>query len=144
MKRKVKKTKSKGPSGLVQLLCHPTQETLSNRRDDEAEASTVLCKDCRIASPVESLVSVDALHVQCPLCLYVFFMDGAQRKALSGEGLSRVGAEASGPRPEFRDLHHQASSSSSLLAGEDTADDFLCLAIASSTPLRKLSDSGAE
>jgi hypothetical protein len=60
------------------------QETPSKSPDDEAEASAVLCKDCRIASPVESLVSVDALHVQCPLCLYVFFMDAAQRKALSG------------------------------------------------------------
>jgi uncharacterized paraquat-inducible protein A len=59
----------------------PTQEYLSNRRE-EAEASTVLCNDCKVASPVESLVIVDALHVQCPRCLYVFFMDEAQRKAL--------------------------------------------------------------
>ena len=58
----------------------PIQEILSNRRDEEAEASAVLCKDCRIASPVESFVSVDALHVQCPLCLYVFFMDGRNGK----------------------------------------------------------------
>jgi hypothetical protein len=35
------------------------------------------------------LIAVDTLHVQCPLCLYVFFMDEAQRKALSGAGLSR-------------------------------------------------------
>jgi hypothetical protein len=63
----------------------PTQETLTNSRDEEADASTVLCKDCRIASPVESFVTVDALHVQCPLCLYVFFMDEGQRKALSAQ-----------------------------------------------------------
>jgi hypothetical protein len=70
-------------------------ETLSNSRSDEAEDFAVLCKDCMNASPVQSLVSVDALHVQCPLCLYVFFMEGAQRKAPSGEGLSRIGAKAS-------------------------------------------------
>ena len=29
----------------------------------------------QVPSPVESLITVDALHVQCPLCLYVFFMD---------------------------------------------------------------------
>lgn len=67
----------------------PTQEYFSNSREDEAETSTVLCKDCKFASRVESLVTVDALHVQCPRCLYVFFMDEAQRKALSGTGLAR-------------------------------------------------------
>ena len=76
----------------------PTQETLSHSRDEEAEASTVLCKDCRSASPAESFVSVDALHVQCPLCLYVFFMDEAERRALSGAGFSPVGAEGRGSR----------------------------------------------
>ena len=74
----------------------PNQEYFSNSRDDEAEACAVLCKDCKIASPVESLVTVDTLHVQCPQCLYVFFMDEAQRKALSHAGLSP--AEASGAR----------------------------------------------
>jgi hypothetical protein len=43
----------------------------------------------------------------------------------------------------FRSLF-RAYSSSSLTAGDNRAEDFLCLAIASSTPLRKLSDSGAE
>ena len=66
----------------------PTQEFFSNSREDDAEASTVLCKDCKVASPVESLVTVDTLHVQCPRCLYVFFMDEAQRRALSGVGFS--------------------------------------------------------
>jgi hypothetical protein len=73
----------------------PTQEYSSNSPDDEAEASTVLCKDCKIATPVEFLITVDALHVQCPQCLYVFYMDEAQMKALSGAGFSPVGTGAS-------------------------------------------------
>jgi hypothetical protein len=67
----------------------PTQESLSHDRSGEAEASTVLCKDCKYASPVESFIAVDALHVQCPICLYVFFMDEAQRRALSAQALAR-------------------------------------------------------
>jgi hypothetical protein len=74
----------------------PNQESLSHGRNEEAP--TVLCKDCRSASPAESFVSVDALHVQCPLCLYVFFMDEAERRALSGAGFSPVGAEGRGSR----------------------------------------------
>jgi hypothetical protein len=80
------------------------QESLSNGRSDEAEDFTVLCKDCKYASRVESLIVVDAVHVQCPLCLYVFFMDEAQRKALRGAGFSPVGAEATGDGAEFWDL----------------------------------------
>jgi hypothetical protein len=72
----------------------PTQEYFSNRRE-ETEASIVLCNDCKVASPVESLVTVDPLHVQCPRCLYVFFMDESQRKALGGAGFNSVGAGAS-------------------------------------------------
>ena len=68
----------------------PTQESLSHDRNEETEASAVLCKDCKYVSPVESFIAVDALHVQCPICLYVFFMDEAQRKALSGAGSSRA------------------------------------------------------
>ena len=98
MTREIKKNEIQTSEWTRTTSVPPIQDTLSNRRNDEAEASAVLCKDCRIASPVESLVSVDALHVQCPLCLYVFFMDEAQRKALSGAGFSRVGAEASGAR----------------------------------------------
>lgn len=98
MKRKIKKNKIQRSEWTRTTSVPPIQETLSNSRDDEAEASTVLCKDCRIASPVESLVTVDTLHMQCPLCLYVFFMDEAQRKALSGAGFSPVGAGASGLR----------------------------------------------
>jgi hypothetical protein len=98
MKRKVEKEKIQKSQWTRTTSVPSTQETLSPSRDEEAEASTVRCKDCRIASPVESLVTVDALHVQCPLCLYVFFMDEAQRKALYGAGLSAVGVGASGPR----------------------------------------------
>jgi hypothetical protein len=98
MKRKVKKKKIQKSQWTRTTSVPSTQETLSHGRDEEAEASTVLCKDCRMASPVESLVTVDALHVQCPLCLYVFFMDEAQRKALYGAGLSAAGVGGSGPR----------------------------------------------
>ena len=30
------------------------------------------------------VIPVDALHVQCPLCLYVFFMDEAERRMILG------------------------------------------------------------
>jgi hypothetical protein len=98
MKRKVEENEIQKSKLVRTTFVPPTQESLSHGRNEEAEASTVLCKDCRSASAVESLITVDALHVQCPLCLYVFFMDEAQRKALSGEGFSPVGAGASGPR----------------------------------------------
>jgi hypothetical protein len=42
------------------------------------------------------------------------------------------------------DPANQARSSSLLTTGEDGVDGFLCLAMESSTPLRKVSDSGAE
>jgi hypothetical protein len=38
-----------------------------------ADTPTVVCGDCKSPSAIESLIPVDALHVQCPLCLYVFF-----------------------------------------------------------------------
>jgi hypothetical protein len=91
MKRKVKKNKIQKSRLARTTFVPPTQESHSYGRE-EAEASTVLCKDCKYVSPVESLITVDALHVQCPLCLYVFFMDEAQRKALAGASLSPVGA----------------------------------------------------
>lgn len=81
-----------------------TQESLSNSRNDEAEDFTVLCKDCKNASAVESLIVVDALHVQCPLCLYVFYLDEAQRKALSGAGSSPAGSGGAAHGAEFRGL----------------------------------------
>lgn len=98
MKQKVKKNKIQRSRWTRTTSVPPNQESLSHGRNEEAEAPTVLCKDCRSASPAESLVTVDALHVQCPLCLYVFFMDEAERRAVSGAGFSPVGAEGRGPR----------------------------------------------
>jgi hypothetical protein len=98
MKRKVKKDEIQKSRLARTTFVPPTQEFLSDVPYDEAEASTVLCKDCKFPSPLDSLVSVDALHVQCPRCLYVFFMDEAQRKALSGAGSGAVGAGASSLR----------------------------------------------
>jgi hypothetical protein len=50
-----------------------TSELLTNDLHDAADAPTVVCRDCKSPSPTDSLIPVDALHVQCPLCLYVFF-----------------------------------------------------------------------
>jgi hypothetical protein len=83
------KNKIQNPGLVRTTFVTPTQEYSPNSRDDEAEASTVLCKDCKVASPVESLVTVDALHVQCPRCLYVFFMDEAQRSHAGASGARR-------------------------------------------------------
>lgn len=98
MKRKVKKEEIQRSKWTRTTSVPPTQESLSHGRNEEPGASTVLCKDCGSASTVESLITVDALHVQCPLCLFVFFMDEGHRKALSGEGFSPVSAGASGRR----------------------------------------------
>jgi hypothetical protein len=98
VKKKNKKDKIQRSKWTRTTSVPPTQESLSHGRNEEAEAFIVPCKDCKYASPVESLMTVDALHVQCPVCLYVFFMDEAQRKALSGAGFSPVGAGGSGPR----------------------------------------------
>jgi len=46
---------------------------LTNDLHEAEDAPTVVCRDCKSPSPIESLIPVDALHVQCPLCLYVFF-----------------------------------------------------------------------
>lgn len=89
MKKKVRKSKIQKPKLARTTFVDPTQEDLSHRRDEEAEASTMLCKDCKYVSQVESFIAVDALHVQCPHCLYVFFMEEAQRKVLSGAGSAR-------------------------------------------------------
>jgi hypothetical protein len=82
MKRRIfLKSKIQKPKLVRTTFVTPTQEYFSNNGEDEAEASTVLCRDCKVASPFESFVTVDTLHVQCPQCLYVFFMDEAQRSA---------------------------------------------------------------
>jgi hypothetical protein len=43
-------------------------------RDDAGEFTMLVCRDCKTASPVNSLIEVDPLHRQCPICLYVFFL----------------------------------------------------------------------
>ncbi len=43
--------------------------------EETLEVASVVCPDCRSRSPIDSLIEVDALHVQCPLCLFVFFWD---------------------------------------------------------------------
>jgi hypothetical protein len=47
-----------------------------------AVASAVVCKDCRAPLPLDLLVPVDALHVQCPHCLFVFFLEPGIRRQL--------------------------------------------------------------
>jgi len=47
-----------------------------------ANASAVVCKDCKSSLPRDSLVPVDALHVQCPQCLFVFFFEPGMRRQL--------------------------------------------------------------
>jgi hypothetical protein len=49
------------------------QQSLSDVPDDATEPSTVICKDCKSTVPIASLIPVDALHKQCPRCLYIFF-----------------------------------------------------------------------
>jgi hypothetical protein len=43
--------------------------------DEAPEPPTVVCRDCKSPSPIGSLIEVDAVHVQCPVCLFVFFCD---------------------------------------------------------------------
>ncbi len=89
MKKKVKNKKIQKSKLARTTFVHPTQKDFSHRGDEEAEAATVLCKDCKYVSPVESFITVDDLHVQCPQCLYVFLMDEAQRSVLAGAGSAR-------------------------------------------------------
>ncbi len=56
------------------------QESQVPRPATDGGPSTVVCGDCKEPSRVESLITVDDLHVQCPLCLYVFFMEPYARK----------------------------------------------------------------
>jgi hypothetical protein len=55
------------------------QESLDYDRTGAPDVPTIICNDCKAPSPVASLIPVDALHVQCPLCLYVFFKDGSSK-----------------------------------------------------------------
>jgi hypothetical protein len=97
MKRKGEK-KRNPKSGLVRTPVVPQfRESLTNDRNDAAEAPILFCRDCKAPSPVESLIPVDALHVQCPQCLYVFFADGLTAKTHSGAGLRPAGMPESSP-----------------------------------------------
>jgi hypothetical protein len=51
----------------------------SKTQNASAEPVVVICKDCNASSPIESLIGVDPLHVQCPHCLFVFFLDRLAR-----------------------------------------------------------------
>jgi hypothetical protein len=55
------------------------QESLDYDRLEAADVPTIVCNDCKAPSPVASLIPVDALHVQCPLCLYIFFKEAPSR-----------------------------------------------------------------
>ena len=55
-------------------------ETLPSDRNYAVEVPTIVCNDCRAPMPVDSLIRVDPLHVQCPRCLYVFFLDVPGKK----------------------------------------------------------------
>jgi hypothetical protein len=97
MKRKGKK-KRNPKSRLVRTTFVPQfRESLTNDRNDADETPIVFCKDCKASSPVESLIPVDALHMQCPQCLYVFFVDGLTAKMLSGAGRRPAGMSESSP-----------------------------------------------
>jgi hypothetical protein len=89
MKIKVQKNKIRKSRSARTTFVDPKQKNFSHRGNEEAEASTVLCNDCKRVSAAESFITVDDLHMQCPLCLYVFFMDAAQRSALAGAGSAR-------------------------------------------------------
>lgn len=58
------------------------QELPAAEPNRAAEASAVVCKDCKSSLPLGSLVPVDALHVQCPQCLFVFFFEPGMRRQL--------------------------------------------------------------
>jgi hypothetical protein len=67
--------------GLVRTFYVPQiQESQTHSSTTGGGSSTVVCGDCKEPSRTESLIPVDALHVQCPICLYVFFMEPFARK----------------------------------------------------------------
>ncbi len=50
-------------------------EESPTKANEAPKLPTVVCRDCKSPSPIGSLIEVDALHVQCPVCLFVFFCD---------------------------------------------------------------------
>ena len=79
-----RKGKSKGRVLVRTTNVAYVQKSLTNNRNDQTEAPMVVCRDCKSPSPVAALIPVDALHVQCPLCLYVFFTELQERRMKSG------------------------------------------------------------
>jgi hypothetical protein len=75
----------KNPKAAVMRTTYVSQieESLTNAPDEASERPTVVCRDCRSPSSIDSLIDVDALHVQCPVCLYVFFLDTGKKHSLS-------------------------------------------------------------
>ena len=57
------------------------KDSPADGRIDASQVPTIVCRDCKSAVTVASLIAVDALHVQCPLCLYVFFMETLAKKS---------------------------------------------------------------
>jgi hypothetical protein len=55
-------------------------ELTTKQFDGAVDHVQVVCQDCGSGFPAKSLIVVDALHVQCPLCLYVFFYQQSRRR----------------------------------------------------------------
>ncbi len=53
----------------------------------------VVCRECKTQSAFDMLIDVDPIHVQCPSCLFVFFLD---------KKLFKESSAASRPHPEPR------------------------------------------
>lgn len=58
------------------------QELPAAEPNRAAGASAVVCKDCKSPLTLDLLIPVDALHVQCPDCLFVFFLEPSMRQQL--------------------------------------------------------------
>jgi hypothetical protein len=56
------------------------QELPTAEPNRAAEASAVVCKDCKSPLRLDLLIPVDALHVQYPHCLLVFFLEPGMRR----------------------------------------------------------------
>jgi hypothetical protein len=57
-------------------------ESIAKQSDEATDATHLVCRDCRSEFPVKSFIPVDPLHVQCPFCLYVFFLDTPLRRMI--------------------------------------------------------------
>jgi hypothetical protein len=55
---------------------------LTKQDEDVTDAGHLICRDCRSRFPIKSFIPVDPLHVQCPFCLYVFFLETSLRRMI--------------------------------------------------------------